>query len=977
MTTKNTTQPNVSKIINISVLVISTIVFICLITGEFLLGNVGKAVSSFFLGVFGIAIYGVAICGIVIPSLLLAGKKIAVRKNTVISLALLYVGIILLVHCVTSTLYAGTDVNYGTYLANSFDFYSYPTFGGVLSGIIVYPVYKTLSWGAYVLFIGILAFTVYYSAITLNKAVLHEENAKKFIPQEEEITHIAQKVATEEKPDSELDKSLKILYGGKETSKPIVDTTANAAPAPKSVVTSYPSAPTSIPDKKEQNGANNGDIKIVRAYPVTYSNTEVLNADQLAAQLRKKREQDEQAAANKQNPTYVEPTNSAPATPIEQPKTPATTEPTVFVQPDETEEEIEMYHVKSILDVAAEERGVSQEESKYKNKNILDLVEEELPETESDSELAGNILDIVAMETAPEQTTDKYANANILDMAAKDAVKANVEEDITTQDEETITPVEVVNEKPKASPKVKEQDYVIGEKPVMADDGRVVYQRTIDFTDSKIAAKPIHVYKPYMAPPIDLLHDAPVNVATVDENYEESGKKLEKILSDFRIETHVENIVVGPTVTRYELSMGGSGVSVKKVIALADDISMGLSASSGVRIEAPIPNKALFGVEVPNRKTSVVALKDVMDSSEYYNSKGALNFSLGIDIGGERIIGDLAEMPHLLICGTTGVGKSVCLESILISMMYKYSPEELRFILVDPKNVEFFLYKNSPHLLINDIINDADKCVVAMDWLVEEMDARYKIFPNYGVKDIVGYNKVIDRKTTQVMPRIVLMIDELNDLMSIKKAEIENDIKRLSQKARAAGIHIICATQRPSVDVITGVIKSNIPCRVALKTSSVVDSMTILGEGGAEKLMGRGDMLYVAPLASKPLRLQGAYVSIEEIDRVINYIAGNNEAYYDEDITNSILNTDAGEIDKLLRDDENLDPLFPEILQYICTLESTSISMLQRRFNIGYNRAGKIIESLAQNNYISGFEGAKSRRVLITMEDYEKLYKKR
>ncbi len=467
----------------------------------------------------------------------------------------------------------------------------------------------------------------------------------------------------------------------------------------------------------------------------------------------------------------------------------------------------------------------------------------------------------------------------------------------------------------------------------------------------------------YNPPPISLLNDntTPL-VHTNKKDIINNAKILEDTLSSFGVTAKVIQISKGPAITRYELQPA-SGVKVSKIVNLADDIALNLAAS-GVRIEAPIPGKAAVGVEVPNKDICPVMLKEVMQSKEYSNSSSKLAFALGKDITGNNVIGDLSKMPHLLIAGSTGSGKSVCINSIIISLLFNASPEDVKMLMIDPKVVELSSYNGIPHLLI-PVVTDVKKAAGALNWVVQEMISRYSLFAENKTKDIYRYNQLMIEQQGKRLPQIVVIIDELADLMMVAPGDVEDAICRIAQMARAAGIHLVIATQRPSVDVITGVIKANIPSRVAFAVSSQADSRTILDIGGAEKLLGKGDMLYYPVGASKPVRIQGCYVSEMEVERVVNYIKEQRTAHYEENILDEI----AVDNEMHNRDD---DELLPTAIELVVDSGQASISMLQRRLRIGYARAARIIDEMERRGVIGGFGGSKPRQVLIKKEDMDK-----
>lgn len=451
--------------------------------------------------------------------------------------------------------------------------------------------------------------------------------------------------------------------------------------------------------------------------------------------------------------------------------------------------------------------------------------------------------------------------------------------------------------------------------------------------------------------------------------------KLQKTLSSFGVDAKVINITKGPTVTRYELSPN-SGVKVSKIVNLADDIALNLAAKS-IRIEAPIPGKAAVGIEVPNPEPESVFLREVIESDSFTTNKSALAFALGKDAAGDTIVGDIAKMPHVLIAGATGSGKSVCINSIIVSIIYKSKPSDVKMILIDPKMVELSGYNGIPHLLI-PVVTDPKKAAGALNWAVQEMVNRYSLFASKGVKDIKGYNAEIEKEVSAVkMPQIVVIIDELADLMMVAPNDVEDAICRLAQMARAAGMHLVIATQRPSVDVITGIIKANVPSRIAFTVSSNVDSRTILDMAGAEKLLGKGDMLYFPVGATKPQRIQGTWISEKEIESIVNSIKKDDVVVYNDEIIESIekvqLKGAKGNSNKdpnSIEDPPDEDPILNDAIDMVVDMGQASASMLQRRFKIGYSRAGRLVDQMEERGLISGYDGSKPRQLLITKEEW-------
>ncbi|MGL6105934.1 DNA translocase FtsK [Romboutsia sp.] len=469
-------------------------------------------------------------------------------------------------------------------------------------------------------------------------------------------------------------------------------------------------------------------------------------------------------------------------------------------------------------------------------------------------------------------------------------------------------------------------------------------------------------YKNYKKPNTELL-------SKIDKKSDDNGKKkvlknaslLEKTLSDFGVEAKVNQVTVGPTITRYEIQPS-PGVKVSKIVNLTDDIALSLAAKS-IRMEAPIPGKSAIGIEVPNETSQIVGIREVLESDEFKKFDSPLAMALGKDISGKPIIGDIGKMPHLLIAGSTGSGKSVCVNTLINSILYKASPDEVKFLLIDPKVVELANYNGIPHLLI-PVVTDPKKAANALNWAVVEMNKRYKLFAENGVKDITSYNEKVDEK----LPKIVIIIDELADLMMVSANDVEDYICRLAQMARAAGMHLIVATQRPSVDVITGVIKANIPSRIAFAVSSQTDSRTILDMGGAEKLLGKGDMLFYPLGAAKPVRLQGAFISESESEKVVDFVKNQvkEDVKYEENIMETISKSN---ITKQSDEDE----LLKEVIEFVVENGQASASMLQRRYKIGFNRAARLIDSMEERGIVGQNEGSKPRKVLVSKQDLQNI----
>ncbi len=578
------------------------------------------------------------------------------------------------------------------------------------------------------------------------------------------------------------------------------------------------------------------------------------------------------------------------------------------------------------------------EKKKKKEQENSPVQEEESKKQESDTE---DIADVLALlnsihfeeEEKEEEKEDKDIMEIIEDWAEETEEKKTL---LLVEDEEKKTkPIEQNEEKQSENKIEKSQEQI-----------------------EEITEK-----QEYLFPPFDLLQKK--KVMQSNESKSEmlhNAKKLEATLKSFGVDAKVVQINKGPTVTRYEVSPS-QGVKVSKIVNLADDIALNLAAS-GIRMEAPIPGKAAVGIEVPNKEIQSVSLRSVLESETFQNFDSKLAFALGEDITGQPVVTDIAKMPHLLIAGATGSGKSVCINTLIASILYKATPEEVKLLLVDPKVVELSIYNGIPHLLI-PVVTDPKKAAAALNWAVREMLARYQDFAENGVRDIKGYNAMKREKgENDLMPQIVIIIDELADLMMAAPGEVEDSICRLAQMARAAGMHLIIATQRPSVDVITGVIKANIPSRLAFAVSSGIDSRTILDMTGAEKLLGKGDMLFYPQGTSKPVRIQGAFLSDKEVESIVHFIKKDSTTGYDNEMIDKITSTEKVEI-------ESTDEFFDSAVEFVIQKQKASTSMLQRQFRIGYNRAARLMESLEKNGIVGQEEGSKPRKVLLTKQQWE------
>lgn len=610
------------------------------------------------------------------------------------------------------------------------------------------------------------------------------------------------------------------------------------------------------------------------------------------------------------------------------------------------------FHIEGIQEGKTEETASvpsdSQEEAGRKHRyNAQELTEAELPETKLPKEEQPELLQPEPLQTKPVRPATERA----------ERIQANKGQPEKSQ--EGTAHSGGAPAQPKKNPRSSKEEI---------EEGIANVQAEMDKTAEAVK-------KEYVFPPLDLLKSGGgKSNAGQEQEIRKTAAKLQQTLESFGVRVTVTNVSCGPSVTRYEL-LPEQGVKVSRIVSLSDDIKLNLAAAD-IRIEAPIPGKAAVGIEVPNRENSAVALRDLLESKEFQKHPSRLAFATGKDIAGKTVVSDIARMPHLLIAGATGSGKSVCINTLIMSILYKAKPDEVKLIMIDPKVVELSVYNGIPHLYI-PVVTDPKKAAGALNWGVAEMTDRYSKFAELGVRDLKGYNKKIDdikdiedENKPQKLPQIVIIVDELADLMMVAPGEVEDAICRLAQLARAAGIHLIIATQRPSVNVITGLIKANMPSRIAFSVSSSVDSRTIIDMGGAEKLLGKGDMLFYPQGYQKPARVQGAFVSDEEVSNVVDFLKNKNtDASYSSEVEAQIAKVQHSSA--AARAEEDRDALFADAGKFIIEKDKASIGMLQRVFKIGFNRAARIMDQLSEAGVVGPEEGTKPRKIIMSAEQFE------
>lgn len=949
----------IGSIIGISLAAVLIIVAFC---GRYF--NSGfKDFANFFLGSFGMSFYGLMAAVIVVCSFVLAGKRIKIPVKYAVHFALMFVAIVLFVHTLTTT-YLPQD--FSQHMSLIYHYYDgqmgVPTFGGVVFGIVAYALKRAITiYGAMVLIVGLLGWTVYVCAdffykYFTGKLSLTAKSVERDIEPSVQTAEMTETPASAD--DDARQKAYQILFEQQETSI-----------YPESVVNKRAEEHYDVADQSRINSDTVKSVDRTEAENILFGSGETRKNSPAENSFFAPEKQDDEFIVRGyyQSPAEKEPPKKAADDSAAEWKIVSSkqAEPQTSA-PRQTQDKTEPAP-------AAEEPFVPARSSARDDAyvDVTDVIVNEEPE-------------------AAEKPFDNYASIPQTEeepiTAAPDAPAAFTETE-DDEDEVIVTPVKKQYSEPAArdvKPESKSKDgeliAVMREEPV---DGGM--QLGLDFTTKEEMEK-VHKYLPYNKPPFELLNDV-----TITEDYESGDRKrtadaIVNKLAVFGIKVENVDIIVGPSVTRYTFRVLSQKTRMGDFRQYADDIKACVEAQEDIRIEAPIHGTGLVGIEVANKKKTPVVLRGLLDSEEFAKGKGNLVFAIGREITGKVIVADLADMPHLLIAGTTGSGKSVCLNCLIVSFIYKYGPEYVRFLMVDPKFVELSRYNGIPHMLTAEAITNVQDALAGMDYLIAEMESRYQLFRQTGVGNITEYNARINPKITQKLPYLVFVVDELADLMSVSKKAFEQKLMRLAQKSRAAGIHIVLATQRPSVDVITGTIKANLPCRMALKVASQADSSTILNGGGAEKLLGKGDMLFLGSGASDTLRVQGAYVSNDEIRALKDYTIASNEIFYDQKVNDAIFVSNKPEETEETHEAEpaskeaQLDPYCKKALRFWLEKQGgrASIASIQRNLGIGFNRAGRIMDSLQKLKYVEELSpsdpSSKPLRVLISLDDLDELF---
>ena len=924
---------------------------VLLLLGNFgLCGALGTMLRNVQLGLFGSPgfLFPLLLCGTVIYSLLSGDKERAVRKNT--ALVLSYVFLIVLVHLIQ-----GTEGGGLAYL------YAGKRGGGAVGGLLAGALRAVLGQvGAVLIVLVLLILCLSYVTEKSFVALVQRYSGKAYVRTREELARRrAERDQRQAALSAEVAARLEELEAEKaalEAGNPAIEDRETAetetAPAPR---TSWKKMIDAVQSDK-QTAAEEADT-----LPREVIRTELTDDwEERRSARREFREEDEPEVLHFSRDLYSPKetvTEEAPAVP-----------PTPDLYADGDPALLEaLRRADEILrrdDSPAEETAVSQKEETY-------------DEPTYDEPTYDEAVSFGAVYEAPEAELSEAEKAEKLAQIEKsEAAEWNREEEVEVPRSIEIAEVEPL--RPLSFRTEEERGAATGTSPARTATLRQETASRQQSGDRQVSApkKPAPPKK-YKTPPLDLLEKGREKRQESDLEYRTTALKLEETLHNFGVDVKVTNFSCGPAVTRYEL-LPAQGVKVGRIVALADDIKLSLAAAD-IRIEAPIPGKSAVGIEVPNKENNTVYLRDLLESERFKKANGKISFAVGKDIAGQTVVTDIAKMPHLLIAGATGSGKSVCINTLIMSILYRYRPEEVKLIMIDPKVVELSVYNGIPHLLI-PVVTDPKKAAGALNWAVAEMTDRYRKFAETGVRDLRGYNERIRAAAASgtvnqedlptPLPQLVIIIDELADLMMVSKNEVEEAICRIAQLARAAGMHLVIATQRPSVNVITGLIKANIPSRIAFAVSSGIDSRTILDGVGAEKLLGKGDMLFFPQGIPKPVRVQGAFVSDQEVQKAVEFIREEEiPLSYSEEIEDKILRS--GDSPAVQAADSGRDPLFFQAGRFVIEKNKASIGNLQRMFKIGFNRAARIMDQLAAAGVVGEEQGTKPRELLMSMEEFE------
>lgn len=991
----------------------STLCLICLITRETLFSAIGRSVNAFLFGCFGFFAYAVTICLIGLGVLLISGKKfnLTLKRKVLITLGCFV--LVAILHIITAN---SQGLTFGEYVVTCYRLgdggIETASAGGFFMGIITYAICALLTnVGSYVILglgLALISFVLVKDWMGDNSVRTKNQVSKfrtSFVKEEDLDVEIA---GEKDYPVQDVDFAVpqgkqKLFVNNPnefalKTKREINKDQANP------IKLQFSQGGLGVVDYATQKDAQpikpNDDYKSKLDYikkPSVIDMEKYSSVDYYGNVFSKPQSQTTVSG-------YVSPrqeTSSQPFTDVEKKEIPFIEHDDVSKKPsvDSVEARAQLFEDKyfNVEDTESQHPSPIQEdyssavEKKAEEIPFIDNTNEQI---EFSRESRTSRFDFSSLDNVEE--TVEPINEPIIEPAKEDfslqvdsfddqplnTTESNITSNRRIRDiflneekEQTQTDTQPIGFTSRVSSDNNQgsrRSFIFDQQPAVPE--QPIFEEPIE---EKPAKQEIPINREYFRPPFDLLESYAQPINAAQENHEERKEIIKRTLAEFKIDAEPKDHIQGPTITRYEIMMP-PGISVKNVLRYDDDLKMRLAARNGVRIEAPIPGKNLVGIEVANNVKVTVGLKEVMEGLVDKKSKpGSLMFALGKDIVGNAISDDLTKGPHYLVAGATGSGKSVCLHVMLVSLLMRYSPEELKLVLVDPKSVEFRKYEHLPHLLVDEIIDEPKRALTLLQWAYDETNRRNAMFTECGghISNIDDYNSMIANDKIAKLPRIVFVIDELADLMETCKKDLEERIRKIAAKSRSAGIHLVLATQRPSVDVITGTIKANLPSRIALKVMNFADSQTILGGAGAEKLLGNGDMLYKNSSMADYERYQGAYISGREISNIVEYIKQNNTAYFDEGVKEFLDNETKPKVEETSTTagndgvEKNNDE-FMNALWFAVNTGTASISALQRRFSIGYAKAGGFIDKMEQKGYISGYDGSKARKVLLSREEY-------
>ncbi len=902
--------------------------------------------ANFFVGAFGMSFYGMMAAVIIACACTLAGKTIKMPFKYIIHFVLMFVAIILLVHMLTTTYLPMDFKPHMSYIYHYYDNdLGIPSFGGVVFGFIAWCLkYPLTVWGASIVLVALLLWTIYmvgdffYKYSTGNLQLTSKPTKADIEPTEATADAVDKTVYPDNIARGKSAYEILFVDPIEESAKPEVVSSNDTSTG-------------------QYNYADRSEVKKTHtqeeAKKILFDDEQPSQKDRGSTFFGKEED------SNKENDYIVK---------------------GYYQKTQKPEEKSADVSDWKISYVPTDEQKVVEQQVKEEPKVVVTQQPPVTPVVQVDVDDFDDDVDITEVLVEQEQKTEPV-------ITQQQAVEQPIVNRVVFEEPKTVEPVKVVDAP--VEDKKDPDEFVVIEEEEAVDGGTQLKYNYVKNSELEDAKNKVHQYMEYNIPPLDLLNEVTFVEDHDDGERQRLAQAIVNKLAVFNIKIELADIIVGPSVTRYMFTVLSQKTRMSDFKQYSDDIKACVEAQDDILIDAPVKGTNMVGIEVANKVKRPVVLRALLDTPEFREAKGNLVFAIGQEITGKVVLADLAEMPHLLVAGTTGSGKSVCLNCLIVSLLYKYGPEYVRFVMVDPKFVELSRYNGIPQMLTTETITTMQDALASMDYLIAEMESRYQLFRQVGVDKITEYNKHINPKLAQKMPYLVFVVDELADLMATNKSAFEAKLIRLAQKGRACGIHIVLATQRPDVKVITGTIKGNLPCRMALKVSSVYDSQTIIGCGGAEKLLGRGDMLFMNSTGSSELtRVQGAYISNDEIRSIVKYSKEVNEVYYDTSVTDEIFVSRKKEAES--HDDEadhngeggkdELYPYYKKALRYWLERNNgkASISSIQRGINVGFNRAGRIMENLQRMGYVEELSSSETSnralKVLVTLEELDTLF---